>query len=155
MRIKKLLFRTKRQRNTGRPEYEFLQTSFFVSCLRPFKKLLCTFILNLTVYNSVLSCDLCNVNLPVDQNGRRKLCAANCTRVKIDLWSSSNTAEISLKYLTCCNKLRATISYVCFPSCSLLYWAFLEVFPDVAQLVKISSGTVWFKLVTHFLGHQT
>lgn len=92
------------------------------------------------LYSTVYNCDLCNINLPLDQNSRGILCAANYTRVKIDLWSSSNTAEISLKYLTCCNRLRATISYVCSPSCSLLYWVFLEVFPDVMQLVKSPSG---------------
>lgn len=37
------------------------------------------------------------------------------TGVKIDSWLSSNTAEISLKCLTCCNKLGATISYICSP----------------------------------------
>lgn len=61
---------------------------------------------------------------------------ANCAGVKIDLWSNSNTAEISLKYLTCFNKLGATISYVCSPCWSLLSEMFFEIFPDVSQVVK-------------------
>lgn len=93
---------------------------------------------------SVLCCDLCNIYLPVDENSRN-LWAANCTRVKIDLWLSSNTAEISLKCLTCCNKLRATISYICYPCCSLLYWMFfLKAFPDVTQVVKSPVGQFGF-----------
>lgn len=96
------------------------------------------------VYTCVLCCDLCSIYLSVDQSGRRNLWAANCTRVKIDLWSSSNTAEISLKYLSCCNKSRATISYVCSRCCSLLYWMFLGVFPDVTQVVKPPAGHFGF-----------
>lgn len=69
---------------------------------------------------------------------------ANCSSVKIDLWLCSNTAEISLKCLTCCNKLRATISYICSPCRSLLYWMFLEVFPDVTQVVKSPVGQCGF-----------
>lgn len=36
-----------------------------------------------------------------------------CTRVKIDLWPSSKSDAISLKHLTCCNKLRPTICCIC------------------------------------------
>lgn len=77
------------------------------------------------MYTSGPCYDLCNIYLPIDQSGRKDLWPANCTGVKIALWSSSNTAEISLKYLTCCNKLGAN-SYICSLCSSLLYKMFFE-----------------------------
>lgn len=75
----------------------------------------------------------------------RNFWAANSAGVKIDLWLSSDTAEISLKCLTCYNKLGATISYICSPCRSLLYWMFFEAFPDVMQVVKPAVGQLGLK----------
>lgn len=74
------------------------------------------------------------------------------TGVKIDSWLSSNTAEISLKCLTCCNKLGATISYICPPPtyhhhhhtptlphrtvAAYCTGCVFEALPDVMQVVK-------------------
>ena len=83
---------------------------------------------------------------------QKNLWVANCNWVKIYLWSGANTAEISLKYLTCCNKLRATISN---EQLHLLQLTVRDVFVNTSRCCvscKISSGIVWpcqFQLVNH------
>lgn len=58
---------------------------------------------------------ICAASVCQQQQQQKLLGLPYSADVKIDLWLSSNTAEISLKCLACCNKLGATISYICSP----------------------------------------
>lgn len=73
---------------------------------------------------------------------RKNALVANCTSVKIDLWLSSNTAEISLRYLTCCNKFSATISYICSPAAAYCTGCFRKYCQMLCKMQNLQWGSL-------------